>query len=72
MVDTIPDSWTVTKHPCPVCRQPLYSTKTPKGSIAVWCADPNRICDSIGANEGGFGKTEAEAFHILTQKIGVK
>lgn len=57
-----------TEYVCPHCKNPLVF-KTLDGGIKIWCPNPMSVCSSIGANEGGFGKKESEAFKILSDKL---
>ncbi len=62
------DATVSTEFNCPVCKNPLVFRGL-DGGIKIWCPNPMSVCPSIGTNEGGFGKKEADAFKVLTEKL---
>jgi len=64
------EGWSVTSYTCPVCSNPLFKIEKDE-RVTVWCGRANNICPSAGANEGGSGKNEKEAWAVFRMKMGL-
>lgn len=64
------EGWELSSFKCPVCSNNLFRMDT-KERVSIWCGQPNNICPSIGANEGGNGKNEKEAWEVFRAKMGI-
>jgi hypothetical protein len=57
-----------TKHECPVCKGLLFVMPTRDQGKVLWCG---RVCSSIGANEGAYGRNLTECWETFRSKMGI-
>jgi hypothetical protein len=59
---------TESKHECPVCKEKMCLGDMDK-DVVLYCG--RKKCTSVGANEGAYGKNEAEAYAVFRSKMGL-